>query len=115
MSDVALSQMAQLRATMDSVARQTAAFNTPSTRSLPLSPVNTPPSFAAMLDGALRSVSAVENQANQLALAYEQGQPQVSLNEVMVNLQKANLSLQTTVQMRNRLVAAYQEIASMSI
>lgn len=115
MSDVALSQMAQLRATMDSVARQTADFNTPSTRSLPLSPVDNPPSFAAVLDGALRSVSAVENQANQLALAYEQGQPQVSLNEVMVNLQKANLSLQTTVQMRNRLVAAYQEIASMSV
>lgn len=114
MSDVALSQMAQLRATLDSVAQQATAKITPSS-SQEISTANSSQSFASVLNDALRSVSAVENQANHLALAYEQGAPHVSLNDVMVNLQKANLSLQTTVQMRNRLVAAYQEIASMSV
>lgn len=115
MSEVALSQMAQLRATLDAVAQQAGAQTTPAAAQLSGTTEGSTQSFAAVLDGALRSVSATENQANHLALAYEQGAPHVSLNDVMVNLQKANLSLQTTVQMRNRLVAAYQEIASMSI
>jgi len=114
MSQAALSQMAQLHATLDSIASQ--AAQQPTLASAHVNP-KTPPSgtFADALGGALRAASAVENHANTQAQAFELGTPGVSLNDVMVDLQKANLALQTTVQMRNRLVAAYQEIASMSV
>jgi len=115
MSQVALSQMAQLRATLDAVAQQAATQPLAAPAGQTAQPTPAAGSFADALNGALSSVSAIENHANMQAQAFEMGAPNVSLNDVMVNLQKANLSLQTTVQMRNRLVAAYQEIASMSI
>jgi flagellar hook-basal body complex protein FliE len=43
------------------------------------------------------------------------GEPGISLNDVMIDLQKASVGFQATVQVRNRLVAAYQEIASMPV
>ena len=41
------------------------------------------------------------------------GRPGVALNDVMVDLQKANVAFQTGLQVRNRLVAAYQEVMSL--
>jgi flagellar hook-basal body complex protein FliE len=35
--------------------------------------------------------------------------------DVMIAIQKSNLSFQATTQVRNKLVAAYQEIMSMQI
>ncbi|CKV12105.1 Flagellar hook-basal body complex protein FliE [Mycobacterium tuberculosis] len=39
--------------------------------------------------------------------------PGVALNDVMVDLQKANVAFQTGLQVRNRLVGAYQEVMSL--
>ena len=39
----------------------------------------------------------------------------VSLNDVMIEMQKANISFQTGVQVRNRLVTAYQDIMNMTV
>lgn len=71
--------------------------------------------FAAALERSLRHVSDSQNSANAQAQAFELGVPGVSLNNVMINMQKANIAFQATVQVRNRLVAAYQEIASMPV
>jgi flagellar hook-basal body complex protein FliE len=37
----------------------------------------------------------------------------VALNDVMVDMQKANIGFQMGLQVRNRVVAAYQEIMNM--
>jgi flagellar hook-basal body complex protein FliE len=37
----------------------------------------------------------------------------VALNDVMVDMQKANISFQMGLQVRNKVVAAYQEIMNM--
>lgn len=71
--------------------------------------------FAAELERSLQRVSGMQNQANTQAKAFELGAPGVSLNNVMLDLQKANIAFQATVQVRNRLVAAYQEISSMPV
>lgn len=71
--------------------------------------------FAAELARSLNRVSTVQNEANIQAEAFQMGAPDISLNDVMIDLQKANLSFQMTLQVRNRLVAAYQEIASMAV
>ena len=71
--------------------------------------------FAAELQRSLRRVSDAQQSSYAQAEAFELGVPGVSLNDVMINMQKASISFQTAVQVRNRLVAAYQEIASMQV
>ncbi|MGP2704625.1 flagellar hook-basal body complex protein FliE, partial [Serratia marcescens] len=46
---------------------------------------------------------------------FELGVPGISLNDVMVDLQKSSVSLQLGVQVRNKLVAAYQDIMNMPV
>ena len=55
------------------------------------------------------TISQTQIQANNQAKAFEVGEPNVSLNEVMVNLQKSSVSLQFGIQVQSKLVAAYQE------
>ena len=53
--------------------------------------------------------------AAQTAEAFEQGLTEATLPEVMIALQKANLSFQAMTEVRNRLVTAYQDIMNMPI
>ena len=71
--------------------------------------------FAAELTRSLNRVSQVQNAANVQAQSFELGDQGISLSNVMIDLQKANLAFQATVQVRNRLVDAYKEIANLSI
>ncbi|MDX3894117.1 flagellar hook-basal body complex protein FliE [Pusillimonas sp.] len=74
-----------------------------------------PGDFAAELQRSLQRVSAMQNGSTQQAKAFALGDPDISLNNVMIDMQKAGIAFQATVQVRNRLVAAYQEIASMPV
>ncbi len=74
-----------------------------------------PGGFASELKRALDKVAAMQNAASSQAQAFTLGEPGVALNDVMIDMQKAGIAFQTTVQVRNRLVAAYQEIASMPV
>lgn len=71
--------------------------------------------FAAELGRTLEKVAEMQNASAAQARAFQMGDPGVSLNNVMVDMQKASIAFQATIQARNRLVAAYQEIASMPI
>ncbi len=71
--------------------------------------------FADVLDTALKDVSAAQSEARQMAQEFSAGDPNVNLQDVMVNLQKASLSFQQMVQVRNRLVTAYQDIMNMPV
>lgn len=69
--------------------------------------------FAAELQRSIGRISGMQQQAYGQAEAFELGKPGVALNDVMVDLQKANLAFQTGLQVRNRLVAAYQEVMNL--
>lgn len=69
--------------------------------------------FAAELKRSLDGISSAQTQAYGQAEAFEMGKAGVSLNDVMVDLQKANVAFQTGLQVRNRLVSAYQEVMSL--
>lgn len=71
--------------------------------------------FGQALKTSLDQVNKVQNEASQLSKAFELGDRNVSLNDVMVSLQKASISFQSTVQVRNKLVQAYHEIMNMQI
>ena len=74
-----------------------------------------PDGFAAELQRSIRRVTGAQNAATAQAKAFEMGAPDVSLNDVMIDLQKASIGFQTAVQVRNKLVAAYKEISSMAV
>lgn len=70
-------------------------------------------SFATSLE---RLVSAVETsgaQANEAVVSMTDGTGDV--HDAMIALQRADLTLQLTVQIRNKLVNAYQEIMRMPV
>ncbi len=67
-------------------------------------------SFADELKKSLARVSDTQQNAYGKAQDFELGKPGVALNDVMVDLQKANIGFQMSLQVRNKLVAAYQEI-----
>lgn len=71
--------------------------------------------FGEALKAALEQVNAAQGEATQLQQEFDLNAPNVNLHEVMASLQKASLSFQTMVQVRNRLVSAYQEIMNMQV
>lgn len=71
--------------------------------------------FASELKAALGKISETQNNAKLESEKLEMGVPGVSLNDVMVDLQKSSISLQLGVQVRNKLVAAYQDVMNMSV
>ncbi|MBC9131678.1 flagellar hook-basal body complex protein FliE [Frischella sp. Ac48] len=72
-------------------------------------------SFLTELTSALDAISQNQINAHNQAKAFEMGESGVSLNEVMVDMQKSVVSLQFGIQVRNKLVAAYQEIMNMNV
>ncbi|MDF7679680.1 flagellar hook-basal body complex protein FliE [Enterobacteriaceae bacterium ESL0689] len=72
-------------------------------------------SFASELNAALGKISDTQQAAYKQAQDFELGVPGVSLNDVMVDMQKSTVSLQMGIQMRNKLVAAYQEVMNMQV
>ena len=71
--------------------------------------------FADALKASLDQVSAADAKANAQGQAFAMGDDKVSLSDVMISMQKANIGFQATVQVRNKLVAAYHEIMNMQI
>ncbi|GAA5785992.1 flagellar hook-basal body complex protein FliE [Chitiniphilus shinanonensis] len=76
---------------------------------------NEGPDFADLLKSSLDQVNQMQQDAQAQQAAFQAGEPQADLQDVMVSLQKASLSFQTMVQVRNKLVTAYQEIMNMQV
>lgn len=74
-----------------------------------------PQSFAELLESSVERVNDMQVSAAQAAEAFEKGTTEAQIPEVMIALQKANLSFQAMTEVRNRLVSAYQDIMNMPI
>lgn len=97
------SVLAQMRATAAQAAPRQAAGQAPSGAG-----------FADALQEALRDVSAQQARGDDLKRRLDTD-PNVALQDVVVELSKASLSFQMMVQVRERLVAAYREVMNMQI
>ena len=71
--------------------------------------------FGAALQSAMQQVNAAQQDATRLQQEFDLNAPNVNLHDVMISLQKASLSFQTMVQVRNKLVSAYQEVMNMQV
>lgn len=72
-------------------------------------------SFAAVLKNGLDQVNDAQQRARVTATAFEQGKPGVDLAQTMLEMQKASISFRAAVEVRNKLVNAYQEIMNMPV
>ncbi|HEU5133840.1 MAG TPA: flagellar hook-basal body complex protein FliE [Steroidobacteraceae bacterium] len=71
--------------------------------------------FAKLLKQGLDSVNQVQNKATTLQTQFERGVPGVELPQVMLEMQKANVSFRALTEVRNKFVEAYREIMNMPL
>ncbi len=71
--------------------------------------------FSLALKSAIDQVNSAQLQAQQMTEGFAAGKENVNLQDVMINLQKASLSFQQMVQVRNKLVTAYQDVMNMPV
>ena len=74
-----------------------------------------PSAFGQLLKAGIDAVNSSQQNAANLADAYERGTSGVDLAQVMLETQKASVSFRALAEVRNRLVNVYQEIMNMPI
>jgi flagellar hook-basal body complex protein FliE len=73
------------------------------------------PSFQVTFSRALTDISKSQQVATNMQREVQFDNPNVSLEETMVAMQKAQLGFQSAVQFRNKLVQAYTDIMNMQV
>ena len=73
------------------------------------------PDFSKLLKDSVNHVNETQKASASLSTAFEAGDPNVNLSEVMVAIQKASVSFQAMTQVRNNLVSAYKEVMNMQV
>lgn len=71
--------------------------------------------FGELLKNSINSVNEIQKNAGALKVGFENGATDKSLAEVMIAAQKADLSFRAVTEVRNKLVAAYQDIMNMPV
>ena len=71
--------------------------------------------FAGALKGALQAVSATQSQSSEMQKQVQLENPNVSLEETMVAMQKSQVGFQAALHVRNRMVQAYTDIMNMQV
>ncbi len=73
------------------------------------------PGFQQTLTNAIDKVGQTQANAGSLQQAFEMGDPRADLARVMVAMQQSQVAFRATVEVRNRLVQAYQDVMNMPI
>ena len=71
--------------------------------------------FSGLMKSAINQVNETQQASSKLKTAFEMGDPNVSLADAMIASQKASVAFQATVQVRNKLINAYEEVMRMSV
>lgn len=66
-------------------------------------------SFGRMLNQALAEVNGIQGQSRQMQNDYLTGKP-VEFHDLMITMEKASTAMALTLQVRNKLLEAFQEI-----
>lgn len=73
------------------------------------------PGFGELLSNAIDKVSATQAHAGEMQRAFELGDPRADLARTMVAMQQSSVAFRATVEVRNRLVQAYQDVMNMPV
>jgi flagellar hook-basal body complex protein FliE len=72
------------------------------------------PKFSDMVTDLLQSVNDVQNEAAAIQQAYLAGE-EVELHQMMIKAEEAGISMDLLLEIRNRLVDAYNDLAKMPL
>jgi flagellar hook-basal body complex protein FliE len=89
-------------------------LNIQKTEAKPLNPSEAQKSFSSFLKDSIEKVNETQIQSDSLTEKLALGQD-VDLHEVMIASQKANVTMQLTLEIRNKAVEAYQEMMRMQV
>ena len=70
--------------------------------------------FADSVKGALQEVNATQQATKAMRTAYERGED-IPLTDVVISMQKSSLAFEATLQIRNKVLKAYEEIMNMPV
>ncbi len=71
--------------------------------------------FGSELQSSIQRINRLQQAASTKAMAFQAGEPNIELNDVMVDMQKASVAFQMGMQVRNRLVTAYRDVMNMQV
>lgn len=71
-------------------------------------------SFASVLKNSIEKVNELQNQSDKMTEKLVRGE-NVDLHQVMIASQKASITLQATLEIRNKVIEAYQETMRMQV
>ena len=71
--------------------------------------------FSDILKQSVDKVNDTQMESKNLQNAFQMGDPNVQVSEVMVAMQKSSVSFQAMLQVRNKLVNAYQDVMNMQV
>jgi flagellar hook-basal body complex protein FliE len=71
--------------------------------------------FAQVLKATLDQVNDAQTKSREMAQSFSMGNDDINLSDVMIASQKASISFQTSIQVRNKLVSAYRDIMTMQV
>ncbi len=72
------------------------------------------PQFSDLVKNAVDEVNTIQTNARNLQAAYERG-ADIPLTEVVLGMQKSSLAFETTLQIRNKVMRAYEDILGMPV
>ncbi|GGB56647.1 flagellar hook-basal body complex protein FliE [Fictibacillus barbaricus] len=87
---------------------------TNSTPAAKTTPYEAQESFKSFLKGALENINETQADSNKATQELMNGNMD-NLHQVMITAEKASVTLQTTLEIRNKVVEAYQEIMRMQV
>ena len=73
-----------------------------------------PSGFGDLVRQTVDKVNATQMQASKISSAYERGEG-VPLTDVVLSMQKSSLSFEATLQVRNKVLKAYEDILNMPV
>lgn len=71
--------------------------------------------FANILSRSLEQVSELQSTASATSGAFQRGEPDVDIAQVMIALEKSSVAFEAVTQTRNRLLTAYRDVMNMSV
>lgn len=71
--------------------------------------------FSEALKSSLDNLTQMQTQSESMQKSFVLGDDRVSLSDTMIAMQKASIGFQTTVQVRNKFVQAYNDIMNMQV
>lgn len=71
--------------------------------------------FGELLSGAINDVNQLQKTSNELQTKFDLGDRNVSLSDVMIARNKASVGFEATIQVRNKIIDAYQELMRMTV